>query len=313
MTIPTKDIKILWAKAAGRCSMPDCRKVLVAEASDAVPSKSTLIGENCHIIGEKEASSRGRSILNDDDRNRYPNLILLCRIHHKIIDDDETAWPVERLHTIKGDHEIWVETALTEGGDIDEEWYSAIINMITEKLQLLSWEGISDHALRGMLLDSFVAGVSDVSLYLFKAIYPGVKQELENKIINLNTRATLYTDHFVSNASLEVGNFYRGRRFYREPYPNPNYHEDLQAYNRWEVKCTRLLFNLVYALNEFADQVRSDIKPNYFKLQGKFVVLDSMGVLGDPLVFKTFMPTGYYSDEILDRLKEDGDYAEPVT
>ena len=110
MGINTKDIKILWAKAAGRCSMPDCRMRLVADAGDAVKSKNTLIGENCHIVGDKETSPRGKSILTEDERNRYPNLLLLCRNHHKIIDDDEHGWPVERLHQIKTEHEIWVET-----------------------------------------------------------------------------------------------------------------------------------------------------------------------------------------------------------
>lgn len=312
MTIPTKDIKILWAKAAGRCSMPDCRKILVAEASNAVPSRNTIIGENCHIVGEKETSPRGESILNEDERNRYSNLILLCRNHHTIIDGDEAAWPVERLHLIKGDHEIWVETALTEGSDINEEWYSGLVNAITEKFQLLLWEGISDHALRGMLADTFVEGVSDISFYLFKAVYPGTKPELEDKIKNLATRANQYVKHFMSNAKFTDGNFYRGRKFYGEVYPNPNYHEDLLLYRRWEVKCTRLLFNLVSALNEYAEQVRESLNPNYFKIQGKFVVLDSMGVLDESLVFKTFIPQDYYPDEMLDRLEEDEENAEQI-
>lgn len=305
MTINTKDIKILWAKAAGRCSMPDCRKILVADASDAVPSKNSLIGENCHIVGEKEAGPRGKSILSEDERNRYPNLILLCRNHHKIIDDDEKAWPVERLHLIKGEHEVWVESALTETSDINEEWYANLVNSITEKFNLLNWEVISDHALRGMLADCFVEGVSDVSLYLFKAIFPNKKPELEKAIINLVDRSKNYIDHFISNSKFSGGSFYRGRKFYKEIYPNPNYHTDLLVYRRWEVKCTRMLFNVVCALNEFADQVRKDINPDYFKMQGKFVVLDALGVLDEPLVFKTFMPDEYFADEILDRLKDD--------
>lgn len=148
MYVQTKDIKILWAKAAGRCSMPDCRKTLVAESSDAVPSKNTLIGENCHIVGEKETSPRGKSILTEDERNRYPNLILLCRNHHKIIDDDEKEWPVERLHLIKGEHEIWVETALTESKNTEEEWYSIVINKLTDELKLLHWELLTNSALQ---------------------------------------------------------------------------------------------------------------------------------------------------------------------
>jgi hypothetical protein len=43
MSIPEKDLKILWGKAAGRCSMPDCREILVHEASEQVPSKNILI------------------------------------------------------------------------------------------------------------------------------------------------------------------------------------------------------------------------------------------------------------------------------
>ncbi len=304
MGINTKDIKILWAKAAGRCSMPDCRKSLVAESSDAVPSKNVLIGENCHIVGEKETSPRGKSILTENERNRYPNLILLCRNHHKIIDDDENEWPVERLHQIKSDHEIWVETALTEKKDTDEEWYALIINEITENFQLFSWEWLSDHVLRGIVPDTFIEGVTAIDLYLFKAIYPHKYPDLEKSIINMMKRARQYTDHFTSNSYLDSRNFYRGKKFYKEIYPNPNYHSDLKEYNKWEVKCTRLLFNLTVALNEYADQVRKSINPDYFKLQGKFVVFDSMGVLNSMLP-GSFLPDEYFPDEILDQLKED--------
>jgi hypothetical protein len=237
MGINAKDIKILWAKAAGRCSMPGCRKRLVADASDAVKSKNTLIGENCHIVGDKETSPRGKSILTEDQRNRYPNLILLCRNHHRIIDDDEYGWPVERLHQIKTEHEIWVETALTERNDTNEEWYALVINEITENFKLLSWEVLSDNALRGIIPDSFIDGVTDIDLYLFKAIYPQKYHELEEAINNLVQRARQYTDHFTSNSYLDSRNCHRGRKFYKEVYPNPDYHSDLKKYKRWEVKC----------------------------------------------------------------------------
>lgn len=309
MGINTKDIKILWAKAAGRCSMPDCRKRLVANASDAVKSKNTLIGENCHIVGDKETSPRGKSILTEDERNRYPNLILLCRNHHKIIDDDEHGWPVERLHQVKTEHEIWVETALAERNDTDEEWYALVINEITEKFILLSWEGLSDNALRGIIHYSFIDGVTDIDLYLFKAIYPQKYPELEEAINNLVRRARQYTDHFTSNSYLDSHNCHRGRKFYKEVYPNPDYNSDLKKYKRWEVKCTRLLFNLTCALNEFAEQVRKNVNPDYFKLQGRFVVFDSMGVLNSMLP-GSFLPEEYFPDEVLEQLQEDEKNAE---
>jgi hypothetical protein len=59
MSISEKDQKILWGKAAGRCSMPDCLKKLVLEASKSIPSQNILFGMNCHIVAEAENGPRG--------------------------------------------------------------------------------------------------------------------------------------------------------------------------------------------------------------------------------------------------------------
>lgn len=304
MGVKTKDIKILWSKSAGRCSMPDCRLCLVAESSDAVPSKNVLVGENCHIVGEKETSPRGRSMLTDDERSRYPNLILLCRNHHKVIDDDEHEWPIERLHQIKADHEIWVETALTMNISVDEKWYSNLINAITDNLYLFSWEWLSDNILRDIVPQQFICGVSSIDSYLFKAIYPHKYPELEASMDNLIKRARQYTDHYTSNSFLDTGNNHRPIKFYKEEYPNPNYHSDLADYNKWNVKCTRLIFNITVALNIYAEQVRKHVNPDYFKLQGKFVVNDSIGVLNNMLPV-LFLPNEYYPDEMLENVSEE--------
>src|SRR5690554_6463929 len=37
-TIKTKDIKILWARAAGLCSMPDCRRKLTMDNQEEIAS-----------------------------------------------------------------------------------------------------------------------------------------------------------------------------------------------------------------------------------------------------------------------------------
>jgi hypothetical protein len=43
--------------------------------------------------------------IEDEDPDGYRNLILLCRKHHKQVDDQEAYFTVERLHQIKRDHE----------------------------------------------------------------------------------------------------------------------------------------------------------------------------------------------------------------
>jgi hypothetical protein len=65
----------------------------------------TLTGEVCHIEGAKPGSARYNSRKTDVERHAYNNLILMCPTHHTVIDDDEEAYSVKRLHKIKAEHE----------------------------------------------------------------------------------------------------------------------------------------------------------------------------------------------------------------
>jgi hypothetical protein len=44
--------------------------------------------------------------------DHYSNLILLCKVDHKQVDDQPNAHSVEKLRTAKADHERWVEKTL---------------------------------------------------------------------------------------------------------------------------------------------------------------------------------------------------------
>jgi hypothetical protein len=65
----------------------------------------TLIGEVCHIKGTRLGSARYEPIQTDVERHAYANLVLMCPTHHTVIDDDEEAYTVDRLHKIKAAHE----------------------------------------------------------------------------------------------------------------------------------------------------------------------------------------------------------------
>lgn len=282
MSIPTKDQKILWAKAAGLCSMPDCRNKLVHDASDAVPSKKILFGQNCHIVAESEDGPRGKSILTIDERNRYPNLILLCVNHHKVIDEDPSSWPVEKLHQIKSDHEIWIETRLiAKENDEVENFYTEIINLATESLCLKCWDWFSDHAVRLLLFDGFVSGVDSFFLKVNKAIWPKKHPDLEKAIINLSERLNLYTIHFLSKSKLRADDFHIEDKWWKYKFHMSDYLKYEAESLEWQQKATKLLFNVVVALNEFADSVRKDLNPHFFLSQGKFIVNDEMGVISE--------------------------------
>lgn len=83
---------MLWGRSGNRCAI--CQKELVIDATET--DDDSIIGDECHIVARSTDGPRGASPLKE--RNKYNNLILLCKIHHKQIDDQENEFPVERLH-----------------------------------------------------------------------------------------------------------------------------------------------------------------------------------------------------------------------
>jgi hypothetical protein len=101
MAISVKAQKMLWGRAAGRCSKPECREYLFEDETEA--DEATLVGENCHIVAESDDGPRANPSMPLEQRNDYSNLILLCRKHHKVIDAQELTYSVEVLHQVKRD------------------------------------------------------------------------------------------------------------------------------------------------------------------------------------------------------------------
>ncbi len=99
MSVTDKTRKTLWVKAGGRCSM--CQQQLVTDA-EAAEDEPSVLGEECHIVARSPGGPRAEEIENPDG---YHNLILLCRKHHKQVDDQQAHFTVERLRQLKRDHE----------------------------------------------------------------------------------------------------------------------------------------------------------------------------------------------------------------
>ena len=113
-------LKLLWGRAAGRCAMADCRiELFVAEPGhDPV----CIIGEMGHVVASSDGGPRSNKTTRLDARDKYDNLILLCRNCHRKIDVLHESYTPERLHQIKNDHEAWVRTALPERGASAISW-----------------------------------------------------------------------------------------------------------------------------------------------------------------------------------------------
>ena len=288
----TVDIKILWSRAAGRCSMPECRRELTP-SSDTVVTGGVVVGENCHIVAEKADGPRGNYPIPDADRNRYPNLILLCNIHHKIIDSDVHSWPVEKLLSIKSEHENWIQTTFAQSLTSDELVYKHVVEVASEKLMLRAWESISDHAVRHLAYTKWIDGIYEFNAVVQLAHWPGKQATLENSIRELASRAREYADHYMTLAFLPVAdaNFYQEDKTWKRVF-RPDYEQYADRSEAWKSKNFALLMNLTHAINEFSYYVRMFVNPLFFLEKGKFSICDSMGVT-DMLNPCWILPDGY--------------------
>jgi hypothetical protein len=80
---------ILWAKAGGRCQYAGCNKLLIGDLISGAEDKN--FGFVAHIVADTPDGPRGdpiRSALLSNDIN---NVMLLCSVHHKLIDVDYVA------------------------------------------------------------------------------------------------------------------------------------------------------------------------------------------------------------------------------
>jgi hypothetical protein len=92
-------VKRLFAVSGNFCAFPKCSTPLVD------PKSGSIVGEICHIKGEKAGAARYDAAQTNEQRHGFDNLVLLCNVHHKIVDDDDTAYTVERLLQMKQQHE----------------------------------------------------------------------------------------------------------------------------------------------------------------------------------------------------------------
>lgn len=109
---PVADVKILYARAAGRCAFAKCRKNVILP--DISGDKSRQIGKIAHIIAHSDNGPRADKSYPSDKLDSYDNWILLCPSCHELIDTQPFLYTSENLRKIKQLHEKWVEEGLDQ-------------------------------------------------------------------------------------------------------------------------------------------------------------------------------------------------------
>src|SRR3990172_8383452 len=78
----------LWARAAGRCQINGCNRILY---KSPVTQEPVNISEKAHIYSFSEDGPRGWGpfVMNRNKLNDISNLMLVCNVCHTTIDQDK--------------------------------------------------------------------------------------------------------------------------------------------------------------------------------------------------------------------------------
>jgi hypothetical protein len=110
MPISNKTRKILWGRSGNRCAI--CKNEIVINSTPK--DDESVVAEECHIISPQANGPRHDPLYPSEKLDDYENLILLCRTHHKLIDDQVLTFTANILRQIKSNHELWVSQKLSE-------------------------------------------------------------------------------------------------------------------------------------------------------------------------------------------------------
>jgi hypothetical protein len=287
MTIGIKTHKMLWGRAANRCSI--CRIELIEDTSNVIDKSN--IGEEHHIITKK-----------DGGKDEYENLVLFCRNHHKIVHSDEIKYPKEKQYEIKKMHEEWVRDKLQnydESKQKDDELYSVIIDEWVSKIDLYEWEKWSSGLLASggpVLSEEFNRSLGELCPWLLSRFWPGIYPELESAFLNfrlvLNDMHNLFNKH--SYKLYKDEDFLRTKQFYKIQEWDPKRYELLLRQYVFHVDLVQdLIFELTRAANLIIERIREFIMPSFREKEGKALVMRG---LDEHLRYHTIL-VGYTGEE----------------
>lgn len=257
-----------------------CKKQLFED--EGLSDDPSVLGQECHIVGEENAtkSPRGLDPMPLNQRNFFDNLILLCRDHHKIIDDQPDKYTIEELHRVKNEHIIWVRQTLgfDEAKQLDDETYLSI----AQKWEVLSglddWRNFTYLVLAGdspSVKSDRWPQLKTLNDWLFERVYPDRYAELNASFENfrqvLNDFIGVFSVH--SEPPTCAGGDLRTRKFYRIKEWNEELYEKLgKDYDEHKSLLCNLAIELTRAGNYICDLLRTNVYRGFRVKVGQLVV-----------------------------------------
>lgn len=281
MGISLKTHKILWSRSGGRCAI--CKNELIIDPADSGDDPS-IVADEAHIVARSEKFTRGDfDSLSAEQRDYYTNLILLCKTHHKIIDDQPTYYTVERLIEIKKEHEKEVKSKWPQEDEQrsrDEEIYASYIDKWVKCFDLDNWCHVSDclnSAGSPSLPRDWYTEAKKYLIWFIGRVWPNRYLLLEAAMMNyayvLKDFITVFDRH---RKSLDKDDYIFTDKFYQiDRWDEELYSKLLKEYNKHEDLLSDLFSELTRAANYVGDRVRQYLFPGFRLAEGMLLVLRS--------------------------------------
>lgn len=282
MSISLETHKKLWGRSGNLCAFTECNHPLVILPEET--NKDSIIGVEAHIVAKKKDGPRGINNLLMDKRDEYDNLILLCSIHHKVIDDHPDEYSIEMLHKIKTDHEEWVKNNLHI--DIkkqkESEIYASYIDEFINLANFDNWNSWTSYLLSpnpNILKEQYDNSWKLVNFIISRKWYNSYP-EIKNSFYNFNK---------ILNDLLNVFDKYKelpsdGTCFYTDMIHHISEHNPelysilLKKYDYHIDLIHDLTFELTRAANYIIDEVRDNISPLFRIKEGMLLVTRAEGL-----------------------------------
>jgi len=125
-----KELRILYTRSGNVCAFPGCYQQLTQPAAGDDDAVNT--SDIAHIVADSRQGPRGREDISEEDRSKHTNLILLCPVHHRIVDSQRHTYSVAVLRQMKADHEARVaklreEPATLKAQTLEEVLHSTML------------------------------------------------------------------------------------------------------------------------------------------------------------------------------------------
>lgn len=266
---------MLWGRSGNKCAI--CKTDLAEDMTET--DDYSILGEEAHIVAREEDGPRGKSPLTSEERDKYSNLILLCQKHHKIIDDHDETYTIEKLHEIKSEHIQWVKVNLNPDIDKqkDDETYATYIEEFIKLAGIETWNIWTSHVLSGgqpQIIREQYDNLYKLNEYLLARIWPKRYPNLEFAFTNfrqiLNDFLRVLSEHLDKSDN----DWYMTKSFYREYRggDSSEYDEGVRKFDYHVDLIQDLMLELTRAANYLIVQIRYYISSSFRTHEGLLLI-----------------------------------------